>query len=225
MSDDFTTEDFIWQLKNSKDPDERLYATFKLGRDKQSSVIAPLVEASDDDEFTVRVRVAEALGTREEANLVLPTLAKLIQDENPIVRRTAADSMGNVGSADATPHLCTALQDKDETVRSHAAEALGNININTDESAIALVSAFLNDTDYNVRYFAKQSLGKVGQAGVDAILVAIDETKNPDLLIEICEILGNLADTRSKPALETLSEHDNQSVAEMASWALKRIWD
>lgn len=223
MSDDFTSEDFIWQLKNSKDPDERLYAAFKLGRDKQSYVITPLVDASDDEEFTVRVRVAEALGTREEVALVLPTLVTLIQDENPIVRRTAANSMGNVGSADAVPYLCTALDDSDETVRSHAAEALGEIH--TDESAIALVSAFLHDSDYNVRYFAKQSLGKVGQAGVDAILAIVDETENPDLLIEICEILGNLADSRSKPTLETLADHENQDIAEMASWALKRIWD
>lgn len=223
MSDDFTTEDFIWQLKNSKDPDERLYAAFKLGRDKQSAVIAPLVSASDDPEFTVRVRVAEALGTREEANLVLPTLAKLIQDDNPIVRRTAADSMGNVGSADAVTYLCKALDDEDDTVRSHSAEALGKIH--TDESAVALVHAFLHDDDYNVRYFAKQSLGEVGQAGVPAILNIIDETKNPDLLIEICEILGNLADARSKPTLEKLTEHANQSVAEMADWAIKRIWD
>lgn len=223
MSDNFTTEDFIWQLQNSQDPDERLYAAFKLGRDKQSIVVEPLISASDDEEYTVRVRIAEALGTREESELVLPTLAKLIQDENPIVRRTAADSMGHIGSAEAVPYLCDALHDDDETVRSHSAEALGEIH--TDESAEALVDAFLSDDNYNVRYFAKQSLSKVGQAAVPAILDVIDDTQDPDLLIEICEILGNLADERSKPALESLAQHHEQSVAEMADWAVKRIWD
>lgn len=223
MSDDFTTEDFIWQLQNSQDPDERLYAAFKLGRDKQALVVEPLISASDDEEYTVRVRIAEALGTREEADLVLPTLAKLIQDDNAIVRRTAADSMGHISSAEAVPYLCKALQDDDETVRSHSAEALGEIH--TDESAEALINAFLHDDDYNVRYFAKQSLGKVGRAAVPAILDVIDDTQDSDLLIEICEILGNLADARSKPALETLTQHTDQSVAEMADWAIKRIWD
>ncbi len=223
MSDDFTTEDFIWQLKNSKDPDERLYAAFKLGRDKQPLVIQPLIDASEDEEFTVRVRVAEALGTREEADKVLPTLFTLLKDENPVVRRTAADSLGNVGDATAVNALCDALADADDTVRSHVAEALGEIA--SDDSAKALVHAFLHDEDYNVRYFAKQSLGKVGTAAVDALVDVIQETDDPDLLIEICEILANLADVRSKPVLETLSEHENEALAEMATWALKRIWD
>lgn len=223
MSDNFTTEDFIWQLKNSKDPDERLYAAFKLGRDKQAIVIQPLIDASEDEEAVVRVRVAEALGTREEAFLVLPALLRLIEDEDLIVRRTTADSMGHIGSPDAVPALCNALQDEEDTVRSHAAEALGKIG--SDSSAKALVDAFLHDEDYNVRYFAKQSLGKVGQVAVDALLNELNNTENPDLLIEICEILGNLADTRSKPVLEKLSQHDEEAVAEMASWALRRIWD
>ena len=96
MSDDFTTEDFIWQLKNSKDPDERLYAAFKLGREREAIVIEPLIEASDDPDATVRVRVAEALGTRTESEVV-PAIIKLIQDDDPIVRRTAADSLGSKG--------------------------------------------------------------------------------------------------------------------------------
>lgn len=223
MSDDFTTEDFIHQLQHSQDPDERLYAAFKLGRDKSPIVIQPLLDASDDPEFTVRARIAEALGTRDNAPEILPTLIQLLQDDEVIVRRTAADSLGNIGYAEAVPHLCTALKDQDETVRSHAAEALGAIH--TDESATALVDAFLHDADYNVRYFAKQSLGKVGKAAVDPILDVIKETEDIDLLIEICEILGNLADARAKPALQALAQHKNDHVAEMATWALKRIWD
>mgnify|MGYP000612995980 CR=1 FL=1 len=179
--------------------------------------------SSEDEESVVRVRVAEALGTREEADLVLPTLFKLIEDEDEVVRRTAADSMGNIGSSDAVPALCNALHDKDDTVRSHAAEALGEIG--SDDSAKALVDAFLHDDDYNVRYFAKQSLGKVGRVAVDALVGEVNNTDNPDLLSEICEILGNLADARSKPALEKLSQHADEAVSEMASWALKRIWD
>ncbi|MGB7338766.1 MAG: HEAT repeat domain-containing protein [Phototrophicaceae bacterium] len=223
MSDDFTTQDFIWQLKHSKDPDERLYAAFKLGRDKQAIVIQPLIEASTDPEFTVRVRVAEALGTRDEAALILPTLQTLITDDNAIVRRTAADSLGNIGAEDGVIVLCQALHDTDETVRSHAAEALGKIA--SHDSAKALVDAFLHDEDYNVRYFAKQSLGNVGKAAVDALIEVSTDTQETGLLIEICEILGNLADKRSKPLLNTLSEHPDEHIAEMARWALKRIWD
>lgn len=223
MSDDFTTEDFIRQLEQSPDPDERLYAAFKLGRDKSLIVIPPLLAASDDAEFTVRTRVAEALGTRDHAPEVLPTLYRLLRDDVAVVRRTAADSLGNIGDPQAVPALCQALTDADATVRSHTAEALGAIA--SDEAAAALVTVFLHDDDYNVRYFAKQSLGKVGKAAVSAILDVVQVTEDSALLIEICEILGNLSDGRAKPALQALTQHPDVQVAEMAAWALKRIWD
>lgn len=222
MSEDFTTEDFIRQLKYSQDPDERLYAAFKLGREREAIVVQPLIEASNDTETTVRVRVAEALGTRTEAEVV-PVLIKLIQDDDPVVRRTAADSLGNLADPRGLSHLCSALKDEDHTVRSHAAEALGEIP--ADEAAQPLVDAFLHDEDDNVRYFAKQSLGKVGKTAIETILNIMQETDDAGLLIEICEILGNLADSRCKTALQALQSHPDDGVSEMAVWALKRIWD
>jgi HEAT repeat protein len=222
MSDDFSTEDFIWQLKNSKDPDERLFAAFKLGRERDSTVIKPLIEASNDPEMDVRVRVAEALGTRTETEVV-PALIKLMQDTAPSVRCTAAISLGHVGDIRAVPSLCTALQDEDDTVRSHAAEALGEFH--RDESSHALVAAFIHDPDSNVHYFAKQSLSKVGQTTLEALLDALHHNNDPGLLIDICEILGTLADERSISALQTLLVHEDEAVSEMASWALKRIED
>ena len=82
----------------------------------------------------------------------------------------------------------------------------------------------MHDEDANVRYFAKQSLGHVGIAAVDAILAVVDNTDDPALLVEICEILGSLADRRAKPALERLQSHEDEGVAEMAKWALKTIY-
>jgi HEAT repeat protein len=64
----------------------------------------------------------------------------------------------------------------------------------------------------------------VGIAAVDAILAIVDSTDDPALLVEICEILGTLADRRAKPALERLQGHEDEGVAEMAKWALKGIF-
>lgn len=221
MSENFTTDDFIYQLRTSKDRDERLYAAFKIGRDKQHPHVIPaLVAASTDPEYEVRARVAEALGTREDLT-AMPTLLTLLTDENPVVRRTAADSLGNLGSADAVPALCNTIKDDDVTVRSHSAEALGMIA--SDNAVEPLVDAFLHDDDSNVRYFARQSLGQVGHAAVEALLKALQATDEAPLLIEICEILGNLADERTRDALTDLTAHNDKDVSEMAQWALKRI--
>jgi HEAT repeat protein len=221
MSDDLTTEDYIWLLKNSIDPDERLYSAFKLGRLRDAVVVRPLIDAHADSDATVRVRVAEALGTRDESE-VIPPLISLLQDSEARVRRQAAMSLGHLGDSRAVQALATALKDAEPDVRSQAAESLGKILSN--ESAPPLVDAFLHDEDANVRYFAKQSLGLVGVVAVDAILAVVDSTDDPALLVEICEILGTLADKRAKPALERLQSHADEGVAEMAKWALKIIY-
>jgi HEAT repeat protein len=221
MSEDLTIDDYIWFLKNSADPDERLYAAFKLGRLRDSLVLQPLIEAHQDADASVRVRVAEALGTRDEPE-VIPPLIQLLQDSEAKVRRQAAMSLGHLGDSRAVEPLAKALKDVEPDVRSQAAESLGNILAN--ESAPPLVEAFLHDEDANVRYFAKQSLGLVGIAAVDAILAVVDSTNDPALLVEICEILGSLADRRAKPTLERLQAHEDEGVAEMAKWALKGIY-
>lgn len=220
MNEELSLEELIWQLKNSQDPDERLYAAFKLGRLRDSQVVQPLLAASTDPDASVRVRVAEALGTRDETTIA-PALIQLIQDEHVLVRRTAAISLGRLGDLRGLSYLAAALKDSDETVRSHAAEALGEIH--ADESASPLVEAFLYDEDANVRYFAKQSLGQVGAAAVEALLAALDKTDDPILLSEICEILGTLGDSRARFALENLQSHQDSGVAEMAMWALKSL--
>lgn len=221
MSDDLTTDDYIWLLKNSVDPDERLYSAFKLGRLRDAIVLQPLIDAHSDSDASVRVRVAEALGTRDEPE-VIPPLVSLLQDGEMKVRRQAAMSLGHLGNSSAVEPLALALKDSEPDVRAQAAESLGKILDNA--SAPPLVEAFLHDEDANVRYFAKQSLGMVGIAAVDAILAIIDSTDDPALLVEICEILGTLADRRAKPALERLQSHDDEGVSEMAKWALKGIF-
>lgn len=221
MSDDLTTEDYIWLLKNSVDPDERLYSAFKLGRLRDAVVLEPLIEAHSDTDASVRVRVAEALGTRDELE-VIPPLISLLQDTETKVRRQAAMSLGHLGDSRAVAPLAIALKDIEPDVRSQAAESLGKILSN--DSAPPLVDAFLHDEDANVRYFAKQSLGMVGITAVDAILAVVDSTEDPALLVEICEILGTLADKRAKPSLEALQSHEDEGVAEMAKWALKSIF-
>jgi HEAT repeat protein len=220
MSDDLTTDDYIWLLKNSVDPDERLYSAFKLGRLRDAIVVQPLIDAHSDTEANVRVRVAEALGTRDESE-VIPPLISLLQDTEARVRRQAAMSLGHLGDSRAVEPLAIALKDEEADVRAQAAESLGKILSN--DSAPPLVDAFLHDEDANVRYFAKQSLGHVGIAAVDAILAVVDATDDPALLVEICEILGSLADRRAKPTLERLQSHEDEGVAEMAKWALNTI--
>ncbi len=57
----------------------------------------------------------------------IPDLVRALLDENPLLRRLAAEALGQIGDARAVPHLIVALKDQEVTVRRAAAEALGQI--------------------------------------------------------------------------------------------------
>lgn len=218
---ELTTEDFIWQLKNSKDPDERLYAAFKLGREREKIVVQPLIDAVHDADIAVRARVIEALGTRIEPEVV-PPLIHALKDADVLVRRTAAKSLGYIKDTRAVAPLCDLLNDADETVRSQVAEALGHIP--SSAAAEPLVALFLHDKDANVRYFAKQSLSTIGTPTVvEALLDSLKNETDLDAIVDVIEVLGLIGDSRAENALKALAAHEDDGIQKMAEWALKSL--
>lgn len=219
---DYTLEDFIWQLKNAPKPEERLFAAFKLGRERNILVLQPLIDASTDPDASVRARVAEALGTRDETSVIPALIHLLTNDEDSVVRRTAAKSLGHIGNNSAAQALVSALSDADETVRAQSAEALGTCS--DENSAEPLVQVFLHDADATVRYFARLSLANIGGATVvDSLLNALHHTDDPALLVEIIEILGQTYNRRALEPLKALADHADPDVKAMARWAIQAL--
>jgi hypothetical protein len=58
---------------------------------------------------------------------LIPSIAKLLQDENPTVRGDAANLLDIIGHKDALPFLLDALDDADANVREIVEEAVRNI--------------------------------------------------------------------------------------------------
>ena len=87
---------------------------------------------------------ARAWVTRE----IVPTVAALLNDENPVIRRTAANTFRNLGTAgkQAIPALTNLLTDKDELVRRRAAEALEAMGQEAVGSVPALVKMAREDS-------------------------------------------------------------------------------
>jgi len=79
------------------------------------------------------------------------------------VRRSAAQALGNPGSADkaVVAVLTTALEDPDSRVRRSAADALGNIGEKASKALPALVAAF-DDIDPGVVAAAARATGQMG---------------------------------------------------------------
>ncbi len=62
-------------------------------------------------------------------------MIKALGDNNPRVRESVVEALGQIGGESAIPKLIKALEDEDEDVRDAAAEALGEIRERLEISA------------------------------------------------------------------------------------------
>jgi HEAT repeat protein len=88
-------------------------------------------------------------------------LAALLQDENPEVRRTAAESLGKIGDRAAIPAVLPVLVDAVPAVRAAAAQALGRMAGPADEDVIAGLAHALQDPSDSVKRMAALAIGDV----------------------------------------------------------------
>ena len=86
------------------------------------------------------------------------SLAEVLKDNNPDVRKDMAMALGRLADERAAAPLSAALRDPDESVRAAAAKALGRVR--SPQVAISLVAA-LQDTATIVRWSAARSLDEI----------------------------------------------------------------
>src|SRR5262249_40811646 len=104
-------------------------ALVNIGRPALPQLIAALNERNG---VVFRSGVAEAMARIRDKNAV-PALIKALEDQDKVVRRTAAQALGVIGAkdADAVSGLIKAIGDDDGFVRRSAAEALGKVGAET----------------------------------------------------------------------------------------------
>jgi uncharacterized caspase-like protein len=94
-----------------------------------------------------------------------------IEDENPSVRRRAAEALGNIGLEITLPALLQTLQDSDSDVRRSAVEALDKIG---SEAAIPGLLKVLEVQDLKVRSSAAEAIGKISPSNLRVIETTIN---------------------------------------------------
>lgn len=214
-----TLDEYLHLLTSAPSAAVRANAAWRLGRMRDMRALASLLVALHDEAAGVRVRVVEALGMRRDAEIV-PALLGLLDDPDEDVRAIVTRSLGGIDATVVTPVLIAYLHDPSPLVRAEVAQALGNSH--DDALSEPLVATFIDDTDANVRHFARQSLSQFGGARVIAALIAALDahTDDPGIMIDVMEVLAMLRAHAAREHFRVLSEHDDEDVQQTARWAL-----
>ncbi len=160
-----------------------------------------------------------------EVPIEIEPIIEELKDEDDIVRRNAAEELGETKDAKAVGPLIEALKDKDLRVRMNAADALGKIR---DARAVEPLIKVLRDKDYNIRMNAAEALGRIkDERAVEPLIEALKDEDNIFLNIQwkaadaLCEIGGE----RVIELLVQGLKDENKGVREGAAYALGKIKD
>jgi HEAT repeat protein len=109
-----------------------------------------LIKALKDPDVEIRQNVALWIRGINNKAIVIEPLVEALKDTDAIVRKRAADTLGEIGDSKAViiDSLIEALKDSNFDVRVYAAESLGKLG---DPRALSALQALLDYTDEYLR--------------------------------------------------------------------------
>ena len=187
-----------------------------------------------------------------DAEVAVPLILKVIEDEHQQVRSFAVFALGVKRTDESLPALLRILEtDPDYGIRADAAGALGYLEDN--RAFEALVRAFYEDVEWLVRFSAAVALGNLKDPrAYELLLKALDEdnsllqqaaiaalgeigdvraldrildfVSSDDWLVRqrLAQALGNLHTPKSRSALEYLAKDPQEMVVATALHALRQ---
>jgi HEAT repeat protein len=195
-----------------------------------------LIKALSDKDPMVRGTAVLAIGSvtpggeRPSSTVIkaVPEIAKLVRDQDRLVRSNACDTLRHVGkeAATAIPALIQALRDEDEYVRGRAADALGSMGPTAAPAVPYLIKA-LKDRRDPVRSLAAEALGRIGRKAKAAVPELIESLTNGDPFLQYsaADALGSIGpDAKAAiPALTGALASPDQRIRDQAAESLRRI--
>jgi len=150
----------------------------------------------------------------------VPALTRALKQEDPLVRRDAAEDLGQIGSpaADALPVLQKlAEQDADSLSRIAAAKAVISIDPK-NETALPLFIKALQDKTARVRKKAAEALGDLGPGARSAVSALVKAVKDSDPTVSWAAVdalgqMGPDAEAAVPILIEALKEASTRGAA------------
>lgn len=185
----------IWS--SVTEPMLRVAALRVVGMDPSGAGLDALLGALRDDSDAMRAQAAAVLGAaalhgtaRKRATAAL--LAKL-GDLSAVVRQSAVEALGTIGSHDATLPIARLLDDAEPSVRLAAARALGQLGDGRAVAASIRALAAVNEPAV-VRAIVAALAILPGDAAAEVLLAAFDEPPAGITSLDVADLLGLRSD-------------------------------
>jgi len=152
---------------------------------------------------------------------VKPLIASL-DDNDPLVRRHAAEALGRIKDPEAVEPLIAVLNDSDPLIRRQAVEALGKIK--DSRAAAPLISVLGNKDEISyMRASAADALGRIREASAVEFLISALNDQQWDVRSRAAKALGRIRDPRAVEALIVALRDEDATVRAYAVDALSEI--
>jgi HEAT repeat protein len=131
--------------------------------------VPSLLKACEDEDPTVRVAAAQAVGQVGPESL--SAMVHLLKHEDKYVRRTAVWAIGKLGplAKPALKSLCETLKDPDARTAAGAAQALGNMEAEGVRAVPALIEA-MRGTNIVLCRLAGKALSQIGKPALAELI-------------------------------------------------------
>jgi hypothetical protein len=163
--------------------------------DAGKGVVRRQAKSGDSSVLKERLMKIEDLADEDPAK-ALPLLFGALNDQDPRIRASAAETLGEVGDPSAIEALGTALaKDTDSDVREAAAEALGELG---SPNAVQVLRTGLRDADEDVREAVVDALGAIGGPDAERVLRQALADSDEDVRDAAVAALAKLKQTQKK---------------------------
>lgn len=180
-----------------------------------------LKQLKSDDPWERR-EALEELG-RAGKDDAIPYLVSGLSDENPGVQQASVDALISIGNPTVVNSVTPLLRDdKNAPLRNMAVEVLGQVGSRDLDS----ISHLLKDPDPDIRRFAADIVGTIGdKRGVPALIAALRD-ENPNVRSSSANSLGMMGDHDAiMPLINSLKEEKDEWVIFSIIEALGKVGD
>ncbi|MEA1928334.1 MAG: HEAT repeat domain-containing protein [Candidatus Auribacterota bacterium] len=202
-----------------------IFSSFLAGcGDKEERDVINYISDLGSTDYLDRMAAAQSLV--DEAGkidvIAVPYLIIALQDTRNEIRRSAAQSLGNIRDDSSIPALIAGLDQESDEVRYDCIVALGEFD---DPRVHAPLLALVDDDSSYVRWATAESLGKLKVQKAFPDLIAGLKDSSSYVRSASAKALGKLGNKAAIPKLRSTIYNPNLWVRNAAALALSRLGD